>query len=150
MICKEAPMFRHHNMLETHHWPGCPIFCLEWSHDGHHMRRYIDSELHSTPENSIKMSENSIKMSENSKRQRRMSTSGLHNAMRCHKFCYSIWPEHNVDKLCSENWVLLWLVRLGLAAVSSISELLMPIFQHIWAFQNGDPIKLVFYSYLSN
>ncbi len=56
-----------------------------------------------------------------------MSTSGLHNEWgTCHKLYYSIWQEHNFDTLRSENWVLVWLVRLGLTAVSSISELLTP------------------------
>jgi hypothetical protein len=57
----------------------------------------------------------------------KMSTPGLHNDWGTYyKVCYRIWPEHNFDKLCSENWVLLWVVRLGLTGVSSISELLTP------------------------
>ncbi len=63
----------------------------------------------------------------------RVSTSGLHNEWgTCHKLCYSIWPEHNFDNLCSENFVCLWLLRVGLTAVSCISELLTPISSRIW------------------
>jgi len=64
----------------------------------------------------------------------RMSTSGLHNKWgTCQKLWYSSWPEHNFDKLCSENSVRLWLLRLGLTGVSSISELLTPISSRIWS-----------------